>query len=374
MSNKELKKEYKKRDLEVVSLKNSIPLHISKKIIKKIGYLCTLIPKEEWSGVLFYSVKGSLAKFNEVELTVEDIYPMDKGSKAYTSYELDEDLIDYRMSNPESLKWKIGHIHSHNTMSTYFSGTDMSELNDNSEFHNYYLSLIVNNFMDMVAKVAFRGESKGFSCKNEEGKPWTLTLAEAREIMFTFDCDIKGEELIEVEENFTTRVTTIIEKAKKAEEKAKELPVRGFTTYPRQGNNSKDFENWNDSWKQKPRQQSLFDTFDSYLNEDKNLTEDFTRFLLRLGNEAVKGDTLEQVLEDISVSSVDYVLYANSIMEQYASLYEKYWEDFMARDIDSFVNNTKETIECMKEYEEYFTYLVPIIKNLEQMLSKLKIV
>jgi proteasome lid subunit RPN8/RPN11 len=97
---------------------------------------------------------------------------MNKGSKAFTEYDFsDKALIDYRMDNLESHDWKIGHIHSHNTMRVFFSGTDMSELIDNSEFHNYYVSLIVNNFMETTAKVAFRGEpiSSTYLCKNEDG-------------------------------------------------------------------------------------------------------------------------------------------------------------------------------------------------------------
>ena len=60
------------------------------------------------------------------------------------------------MNNPKLQDCKISHIHSHNVMLTFFSTTDCQELYDNSEFHNYYLSLIVNNRGDMCARVAFR--------------------------------------------------------------------------------------------------------------------------------------------------------------------------------------------------------------------------
>ena len=376
MLNEELKKEFKKKDLELVSLKNLIPLHISSKVLKKIGYLCQAISKVEWSGVLFYSVKGTLAEFNNVEFTVEDIYLMDKGSAAYTEYELDDDLIDYRMSNPESLKWKIGHIHSHNTMRTFFSGTDMSELNDNSEFHNYYLSLIVNNFMDMTAKVAFRGETKGYICKDENGKPWTLQLTEPRSIMFTFDCDIKGEELIEVEENFTQRVSDIL---KKSEVKELEIVKRNshaggidgtqwWKNYNHDGHTNfsdktdKEMKDFNKSFSP-----TLFDDVD-----DTDPTEDFTRFLLRLGNDVIKEDTLEQALEDIQISDINYKDYTSSIMEQYAALYEKYWSDYMMTDMEGFVDTTEDVITLMEEHQDYFTYLIDITKSLKMMLNKLQ--
>jgi hypothetical protein len=38
---------------------------------------------------------------------------MHKGSAGYTEYDYDEEVVGFRMDNPESLKWKIGHIHSH---------------------------------------------------------------------------------------------------------------------------------------------------------------------------------------------------------------------------------------------------------------------
>lgn len=92
--------------------------------------------------------------------TLKDVYLMDKGTYASTEYETDADLIDYMMKNKEILDCSRGHLHSHNTMSTGFSTTDMEELEDNSEFHNCYLSMIVNNSNEFNAKVAFRGKKE----------------------------------------------------------------------------------------------------------------------------------------------------------------------------------------------------------------------
>ena len=98
-------------------------------------------------------------------LELVDILLMDKGSQSYTAYTFDASVIEHMENNPELEECKMGHIHSHNTMSVFFSGTDMSELEDNSPNHNYYLSLIVNNFMDFCAKVCFiaQAENETFS-------------------------------------------------------------------------------------------------------------------------------------------------------------------------------------------------------------------
>ena len=85
----------------------------------------------EWSGILLYSVKGSIKEPEKMELHAEDIIPMDKGSQGATEYEynkksmfdtskFDDKHIDYVESmcdeHPEVLEWKVGHIHSHNNM------------------------------------------------------------------------------------------------------------------------------------------------------------------------------------------------------------------------------------------------------------------
>lgn len=94
--------------------------------MEKIQYLCSRISEVEWSGILLYSVKGSIRKPEEMELIAEDIIPMDRGSAGYTEYqynkksifnmdEFDDKHIDYISencdSNPAVLEWKVGHIH-----------------------------------------------------------------------------------------------------------------------------------------------------------------------------------------------------------------------------------------------------------------------
>ena len=191
-------------------------MNISKEIKQKIDYLCQKINKVEWSGVLFYSVKGKIKNFDSIEMTIEDIFPMDKGTAGSTGYELGDEIIDYRMSNPQSLGWKMGMVHSHHDMNSYFSGVDMSELDDNTEFHNYYLSLVVNNKGEMVAKVAFRGDVKGYECLDENGEPWNLTLTKDRQVMFTFDCKIHSPDSeISVPGDFEQRVSQVIKESDK---------------------------------------------------------------------------------------------------------------------------------------------------------------
>ena len=56
-------------------------------------------------------------------------------------------------------QWKVGHIHSHNVMRVFFSGTDMDELHDNAPSHNFYVSLIVNNLLTLYINESVLKES-----------------------------------------------------------------------------------------------------------------------------------------------------------------------------------------------------------------------
>jgi hypothetical protein len=127
--------------------------------------MCAQEPNREWSGVLFYSTEGAFGE-EGFSIVAEEFYLMDVGTSAFTGYDYDADFVAFMMNNPRLLKLKKGHIHSHHTMSVFFSDTDTDEIRDNSEFHNYYFSLIVNNRNDMTAKVAFRGRQNTKSVTN----------------------------------------------------------------------------------------------------------------------------------------------------------------------------------------------------------------
>ena len=85
-------------------------------MLNQIKWLCKHIAKVEWSGVLFYSVVGSIKDPENMQITIEDILPMNKGTQAYTEYSFDERVLNHMMDTPGADDWKMGHIHSHNTM------------------------------------------------------------------------------------------------------------------------------------------------------------------------------------------------------------------------------------------------------------------
>lgn len=171
-----------------------------------------MIPEVEWSGILLYEVQGTITQPQNMKIIAKDIIPMHKGSKVFTSYSynepkrdssgFDDKHIDYCEENSEAIMYKVGHIHSHNNMDVFFSNTDMEELNDNCVGHNFYLSLIVNNRMDLQAKVAIFAESEvensfSFKSLDQNGKEFQIFTEEKvktiRKKMLTYNCEIEAD-------------------------------------------------------------------------------------------------------------------------------------------------------------------------------------
>ena len=375
--------------------------------------MCQSINKVEWSGVMFYSVKGSIQDFTKVELTVEDIYPMDKGDAASTGYELGEEFVEYRMDNPETLSWKIGMIHSHHHMKAYFSATDMSELNDNTEFHNYYLSLVVNNHGMLVAKVAFRGDINGYGCKDEKGDNWTLKLSNARQVMFEFDCKVSSPKVLtKVPRDFAERTKNIIASKDKKEYDFKKNAQKFNTKqskhahkYPPYGGYGQENHPgfYNKNQKNLPPPNGKFPEFKQNpfnIEEDideieaemwnksferdsvkgkADMTEeerhwDFTRYCLRLADDTeIVGDCLEDALEESDLVE-DKAQYLNSIVTMYPAMFEKYWDIFGEIDTERFLSITSEVLDTLDQFQGLFDIVEPLTQSLELMVRKMEVV
>lgn len=139
-------------------------LTLSDNLIKQVHYMHTVVERNiEWSGILVYEVlEGDINTPKDLKLFVHELIPMDVGTSGYTEYEYDaeDDYSFERIADALEKGYKLGQIHTHHSMGTFFSGTDMSELHDNVVKHNFYLSLIVDykNHGDWVAKIAVDGK------------------------------------------------------------------------------------------------------------------------------------------------------------------------------------------------------------------------
>lgn len=371
-------------------------------VLNKIKYLCRAIPKVEWSGILLYAVEGSIKEPLKMKIILKDIILMNKGSQAYTEYNFNEKKrdqsgyvdrhIDYTNEHEEALEWHIGHIHSHNTMNVFFSGTDMDELHENSECHNFYLSLIVNNFMDFCCKVAFRGTASTkvdmpYIAMDENGNEYTIeeaTFNVKKEKLFIYDCEIESKaEKIKVNSAFANNVTEVIEEADK--------PKPVHTTYPASSQQSSVVVNQPvaktnitpqatiKKVEQKPSDivrgfvdDIPFDELDTLFPKDE--PEDIELFIMSLltGGSIEEGcETLMDVLEYIaafedSISSDDV---SKAVVDNYAPFYEKMFEE-QSENPNFFRALTEDVIGMLEDYEGEYEFLSKAIMSIKYILKK----
>lgn len=84
---------------------------------------------------------------------------MDIGSSGYTEFDMSPEVISYMADHTELLDMQLGLIHSHNQMSTFFSGTDTQTLKEEGRDRNHFVSLIVNNAGTYTAAITRRTKS-----------------------------------------------------------------------------------------------------------------------------------------------------------------------------------------------------------------------
>lgn len=85
---------------------------------------------------------------------------MDLGNATYTEFKMSEDVAAYMADNIELFDCENGLIHSHHTMSSTFSGTDMNTLQKEGNDTNCFVSLIVNTSGNYSAKITRRVHAK----------------------------------------------------------------------------------------------------------------------------------------------------------------------------------------------------------------------
>ena len=360
--------------------------------------LCKSIPEVEWSGILFYIVEGTIREPEKMKIIIKDIFLMDKGDKVSTGFDWDEDIVEYRMNNEESDEWIVGHIHSHNTMKPFFSSTDWTELNDNSPLHNMYLSLIVNNYMDMVAKVAFIGDliqpkkiKQVFIAKDETGKDYKLKLPDIEPkklnpTMFIYECEvIRTVEQVTVESAFMVRIKEVEKKAAEKIAKAAAEKANRAKSQPKPSSNKShsaphqivpDYNGSNHRQPQLPYT-SIEDALANWEAENDDVIimvtpEDrFLAFVLRFGN-MVKDDCPADALDDIETNSIPEELVALSIQQSYPAYYGQFYEkDPKFGTAEHFKEISDIILETLKIFaEEDYQWLDIVIEALENKVSE----
>lgn len=187
--------------MELRKLEGTPILEISSQLKSQIDYLHNQIGGKEWSGPLIYTIHGGdLEKPDELVITADEVYLMDIGTSGGTDFEMTPEETVKMYDRYEGLntgQQRIGLIHSHHNMKTFFSGTDNDELQENAEDYNAYLSLIVGTKAHPVARVAFITEiekqiNSTYKYKNMQGDEFTgaKSEVETEKVVCMYDCEV----------------------------------------------------------------------------------------------------------------------------------------------------------------------------------------
>lgn len=189
-------------------------LILTQEVVNQIKFLCEKISAVEWSGVLYHTSTGDIDNPKEFVCKAEYVLLLDKGTSGYTEYDFSSpDFTSALFEKPELLNFSMSHIHSHNTMNVFFSGTDNEELTDNAPNYNYYLSLIVNNKGEYCARVAFIGEIEGKTIRFK-GKDGVLKEIATEKTYCTFyhEMEIVVENYATTDDFFVKQYNSVIER------------------------------------------------------------------------------------------------------------------------------------------------------------------
>lgn len=139
---------------KLVERPSTYKLIIPPAVYRKIKEWCLYLPDKEWSGTLFYTTEGSFAD-GSFTATCKDIYVSDIGTGVYTEFDHKAGIVAYADEH-DLLDCHQALIHSHHFMEAWFSGTDTHTLIDEGMNMPHFLSLIVNNRGNYVAKITRR--------------------------------------------------------------------------------------------------------------------------------------------------------------------------------------------------------------------------
>lgn len=340
-----------------------------------------MVRKEEWSGILFYDMEGSIKDIANMVVTPKDILFMDIGNSVHTDYEFNEDVLEYQLKN-NLLKTKFGHIHSHNTMNVWFSGEDIDELRDNSPNHNIYLSLIVNNFDEMVARIAFLVKPHAYKTVDENGNEYVLGVEGLDPMVFSYDCEIEKPAQNPVEKSMLDRFEKIAKqsstkKAKQSQNLSKSGQGLGYGMSTVPGYSSK----INKPEANYSEEATLFALGDYFAERESGSiidvpeTGDFDEFIcyfIRSGALASSEDTIKAALIAVNDLATTCDL-ATSLFDNYDTLYSCFYDiSIEEEDKDTYLDAIAEVIFALEVHEKEHKWLEKLISLLQEKATKLE--
>ncbi len=177
---------------------NSYTLIVEESLEFKIRKLLKDIHNIEWSGILFYTIEGSLD--TTITVKCKDLLPLNIGSGTFTSFEVDAKIVSY-VAEHELYDCMQGLIHSHHNMDTFFSSTDTNTLLKEGSDSNNFVSLIVNNEGTYNAAITWKEHSVKKVTKTFFGASITSdTEKEETEVCYSYmTVQVENKEIVDDE-------------------------------------------------------------------------------------------------------------------------------------------------------------------------------
>lgn len=342
--------------------------------------------------MLFYDLEGSIKNPDNLRIITRAILPLDKGSSTYTEYEVDERFVNFINKNEQFEDCLYGATHSHNNMESFFSGTDIKDLEINAPKNNIYLSLIVNNREQMVAKLCFvanTNQSQTIAkALDEFGQEYSVSVDnDNQEYLVIYDCDIEIERAY-LREDFIKAVEDI-------------MVVTAYNGYS-YGSNFTYNNNYNNNFNSGVSTQSSYsksynntNTYNGILTSGKSLAvKPKTTHPKKKEKDYFIINTIPEFAVNVLISFGDRTTFKDfmDVVDYYSEyeiapkiLQDTFFDNFQATYDEYFPNiksdqGFKSVLEALlEEYEDYLTvkpskynkYIEVLIEAIEKMINKI---
>lgn len=146
----------------------------------QISWLCAKVSKTEWSGYCFYTMEGDVVNDpDNFVITVHYAALMSVDSPGRTSFRASSSVLKVYDFREDLETCRRGFLHSHHSMNAYFSAEDDDELKKSTADTSFYVSLIVNNAHNFVARICQEAKCNvtidNLSYRNTENKWITIS-------------------------------------------------------------------------------------------------------------------------------------------------------------------------------------------------------
>lgn len=206
---------------------------LSIKLQNQIQYLHKDHPGNEWSGVIYWSSDSKDP--HECTINVHDMLPINYAKGMAFDYEdLQEHAEDIYTYNPDFVKGLVnrGFIHTHVSTGVFFSGPDNEEITDSCKIFPFYVSLIVNNKWEAIARLCYNADVTNHIARvtNFVTKETKVTTKVEKDVLHYYDCKVLYEtEEIQIDDVFKKKAEALKKKFKTP------IVLPSKVTYPQTG-------------------------------------------------------------------------------------------------------------------------------------------